>query len=140
MDDLSVRKYLFGGETRQAVYKSLDATTLRNRSIAQNIANIQSPGYQRKEVKFEDELRRALKIKLSGAKTDKTHLDLGKEAAFKKIKPTVHQPYDPANASGANNVDIDIESAKLAENHILYNFDVKVAGFDKLKKAITGRQ
>lgn len=43
--------------------KMLDVTTLRHRSIANNIANINTPGYKRSEVSFKNALER---IKASG--------------------------------------------------------------------------
>jgi len=112
---------------------------LRSKAIAQNIANVDVPGYNRKEVVFEEALRKAMKIKSEGTRTHPEHIEIGKKAALKKIKPESHEPYDPSNASGKNNVDIDMEAAKLAENQILYNFSIKFAGFSKLKSAINGR-
>ena len=59
--------------------KSLDASMLRSRTIANNIANVNTPGYQRVEVSFEDELRKALdQGQLSGMQTNDKHLPLGK--------------------------------------------------------------
>lgn len=134
-----IQDYLFRGNTRQIVYKSLDACMLRNRSISHNIANVNSPDYNRKEVTFEKELRAAMKIKTNGVTTNEKHLEIGREARLKKVEPHVYQPYDPTNASGVNNVDIDIETSKNAENQILHNYSIKFAGFGKMNKAITGR-
>ncbi len=139
MDTKKVGDHLFRTQTRQAVYKSLDASMLRSKAVAQNVANVDVPGYQRKEVAFEEALRKALKIKSEGARTQPEHIEIGKKAALKKVHPESYEPYDPSNASGKNNVDIDIEAAKLAENQILYNFSIKFAGFSKLKSAINGR-
>ncbi|MFH0921680.1 MAG: hypothetical protein V1913_15120 [Fibrobacterota bacterium] len=66
-------------------------------------------------------------------------MEIGKQAVLKKLKPESYTPADPSNASGQNNVDVDMEAAKLAENQILYNYGVKFAGFSKLKAAITGK-
>ncbi len=54
MDTKKVGDHLFRTQTRQAVYKSLDASMLRSKAIAQNVANVDVPGYQRKEVAFEE--------------------------------------------------------------------------------------
>ena len=43
-----------------AISSSLDALSLRQRVIADNIANVQTPGYQAKRVEFEDALSRAV--------------------------------------------------------------------------------
>ncbi|MDB5102934.1 MAG: flagellar basal-body rod protein FlgB, partial [Fibrobacteres bacterium] len=58
---MDIRKFLFGGDTRQMAYKSLDASVLRGKAIAQNLANIETPGYKRKEVNFEEQLLNAVK-------------------------------------------------------------------------------
>jgi len=51
------------------------------------------------------------------------------------------EPVDPTLASGVNNVDIDTEMAKLAENQILYNFGAKFLNgkFKKLNAAIQAK-
>jgi flagellar basal-body rod protein FlgB len=121
--------------------KSLDASMLRQRAIANNIANVNTPGYQRIEVTFEDELRKALdKTKIRGLRTDAQHLELGKRN-IASLQPKVEKPLDPALASGVNNVDIDLEMAKLAENQILYNFSAKFLSgkFKKLNAAIQAK-
>ena len=47
--------------------------------IANNIANVNTPGYQRIEVSFESELRKALDPRrLMGARTDEAHMPIGK--------------------------------------------------------------
>ena len=135
---MDLRTYLFGSSTRQIIYKSLDAGAVRNRAIAQNLANISTSGYRRKEVSFEEELKKVMKIKLKGEKTDPQHMEISQRAAIKKIEPFVYEPNDPTLPGEINNVDVDIENAKLAENQILHNFALKFAGFDKYNAAITG--
>ena len=136
---MSVESYLFGRPTRELLYKSLDASTKRNRAISQNIANVTTEGYKRKEVHFEELVQKAMRIKVDGDVTNETHLDIGKEASLKKIVPLVSESNDLTLAGDINNVDIDIEMAKLAENQIQYQFTVKFAGFDKYQSAISGR-
>jgi flagellar basal-body rod protein FlgB len=134
-----LRDYLFGGIARQANYKSLDAGMLRSKAIAQNIANVSTPEYKRQEVSFEKELREALKMESKGAVTNDRHFEISKKARLKKVRAYNYEPYDPSNSSGINNVDIDIENAKMAENQILYNFGTRFASMKKLQSSITGR-
>lgn len=136
---MDIRKYLFGGTTRQLVYKSLDASALRGRVIAQNLANVETPGYQRKEVSFEDQLQDLIKKKVAGATTQEGHMPLGKGIDLTQVKPKVFEAQDPTLPGEINNVDLDVEAAKMAENQILFNFGIKFAGFDKLNAAIAGR-
>ncbi len=108
-----------------AILKSLDAGMLRARVIANNVANVTTPEYKRVEVSFEDELRHALdRTRLKGMKTDSRHLDIGRKN-ISRVKPRAYRPNDPTMSSGVNNVDIDMEMAKLAENQLMYNFNAK---------------
>lgn len=95
--------------------KAAQASWKRNELINNNLANISTPGYKRKDIQFEPYLRSAL--------TGKGSLDERVARANKgHIEPTVYTD----NASlryrlDGNNVDIDTESAMLAENQIYYN-------------------
>ncbi len=105
--------------------KSLDAGMLRSKAISNNIANVNTPKYNRVEVKFEDDLKKALdRTSLKGAKTDQRHMDVGR-LNLDKVQPKTYRPIDPALASAVNNVDIDMEAAKMAENQILFNYGVR---------------
>ena len=111
--------------TMATVLRSLDAGMLRARTIANNVANITTPGYKRNEVSFEDELRNALdRTRLKGLKTDSKHLDIGRKNTS-RVKPRAYRPVDPTLPSGVNNVDIDKEMANLAENQLRYSFGLK---------------
>ena len=136
---MDMRDYLFGGTTRQMVYKSLDANTLRSRVFSNNLANVTTHGYQRKEVNFEDQLKDALKIKVKGKITNEEHIEISKKAALKTVKPMAFESTDPTLPGEINNVDIDMEMAKLAENQLQYNFNIKFAGFSKFLSAISGQ-
>lgn len=134
----TLKTHLFGSTTRQLVYKSLDANAMRGRAIAQNIANVMTPGYERKEVSFEEKVRELLDKKVSGTRTDPEHLRIGKGVDVSKLAPEVYIPNDPTLPGEVNNVDIDIENAKLAENQIQYQFNIRFAGFEKYLAAIKG--
>lgn len=123
------------------LYKAMDAATLRNKVIANNIANVTTAGYKRVEVSFEEELRNALdRTRLKGTKTKDNHIDLGRKD-LSSVNAVAYHPYDPTLPSGVNNVDIDMEMAKLAENQITYNYAIKFGQgvFKKLNAAIQGR-
>ena len=136
---MNIRDYLFGGTTRQLAYKSLDASAMRSRAIAQNLANVDTPGYKRKDVDFEDQLKDAINKKLVGGQTQEGHMGFGKGIDLSKIVPKVYEPLDETLPGEINNVDVDLEASKMAENQILYNYAIKFVGFDKFQSAITGR-
>ncbi|ERP31693.1 flagellar basal body rod protein FlgB [Chitinivibrio alkaliphilus] len=120
--------------------KSLGARAERNSVIANNIANAETPGFQRKEVRFEDHLRRALDSRaLRGSTTQKKHLPLGSTRP-EEVSHRVVRPNDPTLPSGVNNVDIDTEMAELAENEIGFRYAVNFLNgrHQKMNAAIQG--
>ncbi len=137
--DIDIRKILFGGATRQLMYKSLDATALRSRVIAENLANVETPGYQRKEVSFEDQLQKVIDQKLAAEQTQKNHMPAGKGLDFSQVNPVVFVAKDTTLPGEINNVDVDMEGSKMAENTILYSYLTKWVGFEKYNAAISGR-
>lgn len=50
----------------QLLSKAMDAYELRQKAIASNVANIDTPGYKRMEVSFEDQLQKAESLHLNG--------------------------------------------------------------------------
>jgi len=136
----ATRKKLFGGDTRTLVYKALDANAMRGRAIANNIANVQTPGYQRVEVNFEEQVQAAMQKQMDGTRTHENHIGLGRKAAIRSVEAYSFRPdYDVTNPSELNNVDIDIENAKLAENQISQSYNMQFAGFSKIQAAIKGQ-
>lgn len=116
---------IMGGDKNTVLAKALDARMARQKVIANNIANVETPGYHRKEVKFEESLAEALdRSRLQGAKTNGKHFDLGRfnvgDVQFEVIEPVDH-----TMSSGVNNVDIDFEMAQLAENQISFSYALR---------------
>jgi flagellar basal-body rod protein FlgB len=124
-----------------AVRLSLDASAMRQKAIANNIANVNTPGYQRIEVSFESELKKALNpMRLAGAQTQSGHMPIGKPN-LGNLRPEAYRPDENTLPGQINNVDIDMEMAKLAENQILFNAGVKflTERSSVIRSAITGR-
>ena len=99
--------------------KAADASWKRNEVIANNIANVSTPGYKRKDIKFEGYLRRELMRDGYGS-----DIDLNKRAANVNLDRLGTRIYtDQSDLSyrlDENNVDINTENANLAENQIRY--------------------
>ena len=136
---MDVRNYLFGKTTRTLVYKSLDANMMKQRAIANNIANVNTEGYLRKEVSFEDRLQGILDKKIDADTPHSRHIEMGKAAAIKAMKPLAYEANDKTLPGEINNVDIDLEMSKLAENQIQYQFGIRFSGFDGYLAAISGQ-
>ena len=106
--------------------KALDASLARNDTISQNLANIDTSNYKRKDVAFE------------GNMTDKRHIAINSDD-MDEIQPTLTQDNsDVSMRIDGNNVDIDSEMAYLAKNTIKYNALVQMinSNFSKIKNVI----
>ena len=109
-------------ESKNIVHKALDASWMRNQVIAQNIANVDTPNYKRKTVTFEEQLLQEM------SKSDFKNSDV-ENVDIEVIQENSNLSY----RLDGNNVDIDTESAALAENTIRYNALVQSAGYSSLK-------
>lgn len=120
-----VKDGIFNRTAIEVTTQALDTYSLRNKAMANNFANVTTPGYRRIEVAFEDKLREALDPdQLGGERTDSNHFHLGK-LPLDLIRPQGYRSEDPTLAGEINNVDVDIEMSKLAENSINFNFGVR---------------
>lgn len=118
---------------------ALDGTSLRNSTISDNLANVDTPGFKRSDVYFEDELKKALNNEeIQGKRTDARHIPIGGKNV-NEVTPQVIQDQTTSGRVDGNNVDIDSEMAKLAQNSIMYNALVQGINseFSKLSYAIT---
>ena len=108
------------------VARLMDATAMRQRVIGQNVANVNTPGYQRSEVSFEDQLKKML----DDGDVDLTSLD-----------PQVLTTRGLTNRSDGNNVDIDIEMGQLSKNELLFETysQILAAQLGMVRAAISGR-
>lgn len=115
--------------------KAADASWKRNEVISNNIANVDTPGYKRKDVQFEAYLQSALagdnSLDQRVANADLDTLDA--------MVYTDNSSY--SYRLDGNNVDIDTESANLAENQIRYYslLDSMTQEFSRLKTVLAAK-
>ena len=82
--------------------KAMDGLSLRHQVITDNIANVDTPGFKAKHVRFEDQLSSAISRGRPGLATQSIEKGTGKTRL------------------DGNSVDVDMEMAKLAETTVLY--------------------
>ena len=88
------------------------AETLRQKTIANNIANIETPNYRRMDVKFEEILANSLREDGSADLDD--------------IEPELFSPKNtPVNEKG-NDVNMESEVGKMIENSLKYKTYIRV--------------
>lgn len=120
---MGVSRMLFDkiGNNTKTLEKALDAAWLKNEAISNNIANVNTPGYKKVNVSFEEQLAgAAADFQIGSLKKDKDFLPIGND--IKNISdPVVSQDSFTSARQDDNNVDIDVEMADLAKNTIKYN-------------------
>lgn len=112
---------LFSDSSLMALEKALDAYNLRHKTIAHNIANVNTPGFKRSYVTFEEELKQALGQSkgINLRRADARHF--GQAGSLPEVKPAVKKDLSTSMRTDGNNVDIDLENAELAMNTIMYS-------------------
>jgi flagellar basal-body rod protein FlgB len=108
--------------TQLALGAAMRGSTARNAALSDNLANVATPGYVRKDVDFHSTLAAAMS---AGDNTDAMGFTPQNDTAA------------PVRADG-NSVDVDAENSALAENALEYDAIAKVAGtrLDILKSAM----
>lgn len=89
--------------TATALSSALDGLSLRQRSIAENIANINTPGYHAQRVSFEERLRAAVADGTGAAPAE------------------VARSQEPTRLNG-NNVNLDTETLSNVDTVLRYQF------------------
>jgi len=117
--------------------KAADASWTRNEVIANNIANNDTPGYKRKDIRFEEYLKKEVtKDFYSGGDLNKriANVDLNRlDTTIYTDQSTLSYRLDD------NNVDINTENANLAENQIRYYtlLDSMSQEFSRIKSVLS---
>jgi len=117
--------------TKNNIERGLNAAWLRNDVISQNIANVDTPGYKRKVVRFEEFLDNEMKT---------GRISQGKTNLSSNGMQITEDPTNSSYRSDGNNVDIEHEMALMAANSIRYNTLIQRMNgdFQKLKTVIRG--
>lgn len=134
---------LFNTPSMRLLERSVEASSLRQRVIANNIANADTPYFKRSYVTFEDALQEAMtpESKLSGARTNSRHIPIGRDRASSDPDIQILADHSKTINNNMNNVDIDYEMAQMAKNNLRYNVLMQKLNGElrSLRTAIEGR-
>lgn len=115
-----------GNKNFTLLSKMLDLLSANQRVYSQNVANVNTPNYRRRQFRFDSALRNAMQK--------------GTPEAYADIQGYVSRPNNTPVRNNGNNVDIDREMISINENgseyQIYTNIYVKKSGL--VKKAIRG--
>ena len=107
------------------VKAALDYRAERQDMIASNIANVDTPYYKPRDIRFEDaliakrgEIFRDKSHTLQMAQTNKHHLQPQEEKA--SMKPTTFFRDGHMARNDGNSVDIDVETTEMSKNSIMF--------------------
>ena len=107
--------------TWKVIAKDLEGLSHRYRAVGQNLANSNTPGYARREVSFEDQLKDVIdgSDRLTLSITNDKHIKTGSETASEVI-PREGRVQDQLYRLDRNNVNPEIEIARLSETRMGY--------------------
>jgi flagellar basal-body rod protein FlgB len=94
------------------IQAGIRAESLRQKAIANNIANLETSGYRRIDVKFEELLAKAL--------------DSPGSVELSELEPQIHQPLQtPVNSNG-NDVSLEGEVGQMVKNSLRYKAYIRL--------------
>jgi flagellar basal-body rod protein FlgB len=100
---------VFNDDTMSAIHVALNGLSARQRTIADNVANINTPGFLAGKVQFEAALKSAV---ADGSPAD--------------VSPTVLRSLEPTREDG-NNVNLDEETLSNVDTGLRYSLMLRAA-------------
>ncbi len=88
------------------------AESLRQKTIANNIANLETPGYRRIGVKFEELLAKSL--------------DSSGSADLSEMEGLIYQPKQTPVKSNGNDVNLEVEVGEMVKNTLRHKVYIRV--------------
>ena len=107
--------------------KLVDVTALRHKVLAQNVANVNTPGYRKLSVSFDETLA--------------AQLDHKGDNRIHALKPELVEDNSSPDRIDGNNVDIDKEMMRLNKNTLLNNTFLQIISTKAamMRRAIGGQ-
>ncbi len=108
----------------QYLEAALKGASIRQSVIANNIANLNSPGYRRSVVEFEKHLAEAI--------------EAGDDVDLDAIRESILQPMNTPVDLNGNDVSLEIEIGEMIKNNAMYKTYMRVLGntYRKMASAI----
>lgn len=105
----------------------LRAEAMRQQAIANNVANLQTPGYRRLDVRFEELLTKAM--------------ESGEDFDLEELEPELYQPKNTAIKGDGNDVNLEVEVGELVKNSLRQKAFVRVLNkkYNQIDQAVNNR-
>jgi flagellar basal-body rod protein FlgB len=126
--------------TFQTIENGISYASQKQQTIAQNIANVDTPNYKSKTVSRTSEFRDLLHNELEAYQTDSKHIPFSDSSQRAITQRVITQQGNTSYQANGNNVDMDKEMADMAENQIYYEalVDRLNGKFNSLQTVIRG--
>ena len=128
--------------TWKVIERDMEGLADRFKATSRNMANINTPGYARRNVSFEDQLRDVIYSdrKLHMTVTNKGHIP-SRPSSVSDVTPAEIKIKDEVYRLDGNNVDPEREMAVLAETRMMYSAMSRFAArkLANYRTVITGR-
>lgn len=117
----------------QILEKIVQAANTRHKILSSNIANSDTPGYKAKDIKFRNLLNNKIKLLTTNAK------HMSGESSGRVVRNFIVEKN--LSWGDRNNVELNVEVAKMTENSLLHDAAVKILNtkMKMYKNAISGR-
>ncbi|WP_284036430.1 flagellar basal body rod protein FlgB [Neobacillus sp. 114] len=97
--------------------RAMDASSLRQKAISNNIANVDTPNYKPVEVSFEKLLQQEIDSNFTGNRTNGKHIAIGKSG---EVPSPESAKANIVMKNSENGVDLDNEMAEMSKNALWY--------------------
>jgi flagellar basal-body rod protein FlgB len=127
---------LFDKTSLPALERAMTLAAWKQRAHASNVANANTPGYERVEARFSDVLAATEGPQLGVDKTAPGHLDPSSPV------PNPVQVHVAPAANGGTGVELDQEIVALAQDELAFDLEARVAALRLagIRASITGRK
>lgn len=133
---------MLGDYTWSVIEKETECLAARFKAVTRNLANANTPGYARRNVSFEDQMRKVMERdkKLHMTVTSEGHIP-SHLLRMSDVEPAEIRILDERYRLDMNNVDPEREMAVLAETRMMYSAMTRITAskVSGLRSVIAGR-
>lgn len=136
-----INPFFGGNQTNLILQAALDGYSARYRAVVHNIANVDTPGFQRIEVDFEKKLQKEVRRLKPTREIAGWTFGSEKSTSLKDLRPDLRVDQSPPIRADGSNVSIEREMGLLYKNSGKINdlTELLIRNYTQVKAAIRGR-
>ena len=136
-----ISPFFDGNRTNLVLQAALEGYSARHRAVVHNIANVDTPGYQRLEVDFEKKLQKEIRLLKPTRETAGISIGGGAKEELERLAPEVRVDKSAPIRADGSNVSIEREMGLLYKNSAKINdlTELLIRNYSQVKAAIRGR-